>query len=156
MREPQCGASTLALAVSHLSISAQPVYGARSLEVDLCRRGPVPGGCATAHPPGTGPAVGRPGAGGLRVAHVRPLRQHADPAVVRLTLSNGVGARHGAPSGHRARRRSSGRPGGCGSHMCDPYIDIVSAMPSESFSSCAQPQRRFNDLATNAGAISGF
>ena len=27
------------------------------------------------HPPGTGPAVGHAGAAGLRVAHVRPLRQ---------------------------------------------------------------------------------
>ena len=47
-----------------------------------------------------------------------------------------------APSGHMAR----------GSHMCDPYIDIVSAMPSASFRPCAPPQRRFNTLATNAGA----
>ena len=34
-----------------------------------------------AQPPGTGPAAGHPGAGGLRVAHVRPLRLHAAQAV---------------------------------------------------------------------------
>ena len=54
------------------------------------------------------------------------------------------GARRGSP--WRAR----------GPHMCDPYSDIVSAMPSASFRPCAPPQRRFNALATNAGAISGL
>ena len=43
-----------------------------------------------------------------------------------------------------------------GSHMCDPYIDIVSTMPSASFRPCAPPQRRFNALATNVGAICGL
>ena len=56
------------------------------------------------------------------------------------------GAPWRAPSGHMAR----------GSHMCDPYSDIVSAMPSASFRPCAPPQRRFNALATKAGAISGL
>ena len=40
----------------------------------ISRRGPVPGGCAMAHPPGTGPVAGYSGAGRLRVAHARPLR----------------------------------------------------------------------------------
>ena len=40
--------------------------------------------------------------------------------------------------------------------MCDPYIDIVSAMPSASFSPSAPPQRRFGALATNAGERSGL
>ena len=35
-------------------------------------------------------------------------------------------------------------------------FDIVSAMPSASSSPCAPPQRRFDVLATNAGAISGL
>ena len=34
-----------------------------------------------AHPPGTGPATGNSGTGGLRVAHVRPLRVNADLAL---------------------------------------------------------------------------
>ena len=40
--------------------------------------------------------------------------------------------------------------------MCDPYIDIVLTMPSASFRPCALPQRRFDALATNVGAISGL
>ena len=33
---------------------------------------------------------------------------------------------------------------------------MVSTMPSASFRLCAPPQRRFDALATNAGAISGL
>ena len=63
---------------------------------------------------------------GLRAAHVRPLRVNADPAVVRLTLTYAVGARHGAPSGHRARRRTAGRRGFAGrSRRLAPYAGAI-------------------------------
>ena len=52
-----------------------------------------------------------------------------------------VGARHGEPAGRTC---------------ATPIVDIVSTMPSASFLPCAPPQRRFDDLATNAGAISGL
>ena len=51
-------------------------------------------------------------------------------------------------------------PGGVGGRREQsrllPDIDIVSTMPSASFRTCAPPQRRFNALATNAGAICGL